>query len=236
MDLKAKIFKIEAEDAQYQALKDLSSFLPEAEGGFFVIGLALVSYQLSWTGELWRKDVAFLGKQLKKKIENRQFLESWQFVLKNSSYNKRLHNAKIKRLRRFVKGREEFLENINSFEDLEKFNKWLSQLMEQPLDAKTIVFAIKIWGWRLRNFGVTDMFPFAIKIPLDSRWIKLFEKMKIKDKKRMQQSIDNISARLNIAPLHIDGILWPLIKDENIEDLKNLHQLLRKLLGISSHN
>ena len=235
MDLKTRIFEIEAADVQYQALKNLSFLVPKIEGGFFVIGLALISYQLSGTGEMWRKDISFLGKQLKEDIKRKYFLKSWEFVLKNSLYNKRLQNTKIKRLNSFLKGQSEFFENISTFEDLKNFNKWLGKLMKQPLDAKTIVFATKIWGRRLRVFGKFELFPFDLKIPLDSRWIRLFENMGIKDKKYMQQYIEIISARLNIAPLHIDGVLWPLIRNESIMNLEDLQQLLVNRLGISSY-
>lgn len=51
---------------------------------------------------------------------------------------------KLKRLQYFLKAKDEFLKNIDSFKDLGKFNKWLSDFMDQPSDAKTIVFATKI--------------------------------------------------------------------------------------------
>ena len=236
MDLKTRVFEIEAADTQYQALKNLSKFLPKAEGGFFVIGIALISYQLSWVGELWRKEVSLLSQQLEEKIKSHCFFAGWKTILKNSLYNKRLQNMKIKRLQRFLQWESFFFENINVLEDLDLFNRWLSSLMNQSLDAKTIVFATKIWWRRLRIFGKVDMFPFAIKIPVDSRWSRLFKGLGIEDKKLMQQHIDRISVKLNIAPLHIDWIVWPIIGRESVNTLEDLFQLLESRLGISSYD
>ena len=236
MDLKTKIFEIEAADEQYQALEKLARFVPKDKGGFLVIGLALVSYQLSWTGELWRKDVAFFAQQIKEEITKEQFLKARAFVLKKSKYNRRLQNMKLKRLQYFLKAKDEFLKNIDSFKDLGKFNKWLSDFMDQPSDAKTIVFATKIrWRW-LRVWGEEKIFPFDVKIPLDSRWIKFFHKIGIEDKKYMQQYIKEISTKLNIPPLHIDWILWPIIGSNTVESLQDIPLLLARYLGISSNH
>jgi len=49
--------------------------------------------------------------------------------------------------------------------------------MGQSVDAKTIVFSVKMFSYACRNvFGYLEYFPYELNLPLDSRLKKIYEK------------------------------------------------------------
>jgi len=53
----------------------------------------------------------------------------------------------------------------------------LGKIMEQPVNAKTIVFSVKMFSYACRNvFGYLEYFPYELNLPLDSRLKKIYEK------------------------------------------------------------
>ena len=92
----------------------------------------------------------------------------------------------------------------------------LSKTMSQKNDAKTIVFAIKMFGYWARNIYDFEQYPEEIFIPIDSRLIALFEKYK-EDYENINQFYLDLSDKLNIANLHLDWIVWTMY-DELIKD------------------
>jgi len=80
--------------------------------------------------------------------------------------------------------------------------------MKQKKDAKTIVFAVKIFSYWARNiFKKINYFPEEINVPIDSRLIALFEKYKWEYEDIWKFYLD-LSKKLNIPELHLDALLW----------------------------
>jgi DNA-(apurinic or apyrimidinic site) lyase len=82
--------------------------------------------------------------------------------------------------------------------------------MNQKKDAKTIVFAVKMFSYWARNvFWYLEKFPFDLMIPVDSRLENLYKKYNWTwTKKEIKDYYINLSKKLNIPPLHLDAILW----------------------------
>jgi DNA-(apurinic or apyrimidinic site) lyase len=84
----------------------------------------------------------------------------------------------------------------------------LAEIMKQKLDAKTIVFAVKMFSYWARNiFKKIHFFPKNINIPIDSRLIALFEEYKWNYGSIFDFYFD-LSKKLNIPQLHLDAIVW----------------------------
>jgi DNA-(apurinic or apyrimidinic site) lyase len=80
--------------------------------------------------------------------------------------------------------------------------------MKQKKDAKTIVFAVKMFSYWARNsFKKLNFFPENINVPVDSRLIALFEKYKW-DYEDINKFYFDLSKKLNIPELHLDALVW----------------------------
>jgi DNA-(apurinic or apyrimidinic site) lyase len=89
--------------------------------------------------------------------------------------------------------------------------------MNQTKDAKTIVFAVKIFSYWARNyFDKFIEFPFEIEIPIDSRLEGIYEIYNSDKNMKIKEFYKILSKKLNIPPLHLDAIIWC-----NYEELKN---------------
>jgi DNA-(apurinic or apyrimidinic site) lyase len=89
--------------------------------------------------------------------------------------------------------------------------------MNQKKDAKTIVFAVKMFSYWARNIFWFREFPKEIMIPIDSRLEKLFYKFwphpnpllwEERGYKEIKNFYKELSEKLNIPLLHLDAILW----------------------------
>ena len=94
---------------------------------------------------------------------------------------------------------------------MEELVNVLSKTMSQKKDAKTIVFAVKMFSYWARNIYWLKYFPEEINIPIDSRLEKLYKKYEnIEDinNKEIKEFYKNLSEKLNIPLLHLDAIVW----------------------------
>jgi DNA-(apurinic or apyrimidinic site) lyase len=80
--------------------------------------------------------------------------------------------------------------------------------MNQKITDKTIVFAVKMFGYAGRNiFGYVEYYPDILLLPIDSRLRKLFE-IYGSGEQNIEEYYRNLSKQLNISPLHLDSLLW----------------------------
>jgi len=203
--------KFEQKDRQFIALKNLyenKKFQDELYLILIIIN-ALISFQLSWKGEdYWEEFSVKLGKN--NKIED--IYNFFEDLLKNGKNNRRFVDMKLKRVEKFL---DWF--SVEKLEDLEKFYKnmdklaeKLSKIMNQKIDAKTIVFAVKMFSYWARNvFWYLQNFPENLMIPIDSRLENLYKKYNWEaSKKEIKNYYIELSKKLNIPLLHLDAILW----------------------------
>jgi DNA-(apurinic or apyrimidinic site) lyase len=82
----------------------------------------------------------------------------------------------------------------------------LTITMNQKIDNKTIVFAIKMFWYWARNIYEFIQYPKEINIPIDSRLTKLFEKYKW-DYDNINMFYFDLSKKLEVPELHLDWIV-----------------------------
>ncbi len=208
------VLNIEKNEAQFLALQKSWNKInnTDQKTKFIqaVLQNALISYQLSWTWEDWWGE---FWVWISKKI-NIAKLENWKKFLYNSKNNKRLLEIKIKRLDK-SKTILDLLSNEESiydyYQNMYDLNKDIAKIMNQKEDAKTVVFATKMFAYACRiAFNKIIIYPYEISIPIDSRIEKIYyrHKQDKASKKQIKCFFDQLSRESKIPPLHLDSLLW----------------------------
>ncbi|GAA0129085.1 N-glycosylase/DNA lyase [Methanococcus maripaludis] len=197
-------------DTQYFVLENLKNSMKNDEMFIKLVILnSIVSYQLCTTGELWWEE--FSKYWSKHDANNENLGESYVNFLENSKGNKRLLNVKIKRIEKIIP----FLENLNLldfktyYSDMGKLLENLSKYLNSKKNSKTVVFAVKMFGYASRIvFNEFFPYPMNIEIPKDSRIEKYT--LKFTDENPIK-FWNEVSKTTKIPPLHIDSIIWPVL-------------------------
>ncbi|MBA2846111.1 DNA-(apurinic or apyrimidinic site) lyase [Methanococcus maripaludis] len=197
-------------DTQYFVLENLKNSMNNDEMFIkLVILTSIVSYQLCTTGELWWEE--FSKYWSKHDANNENLGESYVNFLENSKGNRRLLNVKIKRIERIIP----FLENLDLldfktyYSNMEKLLENLSKYLNSKKNSKTVVFAVKMFGYASRIvFNEFFPYPMNIEIPKDSRIEKYT--LKFTDENPIK-FWNEVSKTAKIPPLHIDSIIWPVL-------------------------
>ncbi len=195
-------------DEQYKALEYLWRNLqdPEAFPKLIVMN-ALVSYQLTGRGEDWWWEFA----QWFSDNPPRELPGDYLRFLENSRYNRRLFNAKARRIERFWKGLGE-VDLLLYYSRMEEIWKIIAERMGARPTSKTIVFSVKMLGYAGRIVrGEFHPFPFQIPIPVDLRIERLTRKLGGNDPIAFWS---DVAEKSGVPPLHIDSIIWPLLGSE----------------------
>jgi DNA-(apurinic or apyrimidinic site) lyase len=172
-----------------------------------IISNSLICYQLSWKWEdYWEEFSDYFSN---KKINKDNLLIELAIFIKQSKNNKRFIDTKIKRLDKLTIFINDLILNQEKYyENMLDLRNDLSKIMKQKKDAKTIVFAVKMFSYWARNiFKKINYFPEEINVPIDSRLIALFEKYKWEYEDAWKFYFD-LSKKVNIPELHLDAILW----------------------------
>ena len=142
--------------------------------------------------------------------------------LPKSKTNKRILQPKLKRLEKL----EPFLDTLtvkdlmDYYRNMVKFRNDLARAMRSKGEAKTIVFAVKMFGYASRiAFEEFIPYPMEIDIPKDFRIENYTKRLTSQDLVKFWREI---ALEVNIPPLHIDSILWPVLggDDRVIDRLK----------------
>ncbi|WP_421077351.1 N-glycosylase/DNA lyase [Methanothermococcus sp. Ax23] len=226
-------------DLQYHYLENLQKTLNNDELFLkLVIINAIVSYQLSTTGENWWKEFSEYNWDNVSKNKNDLF-EEYILFLSNSKGNKRLNNIKIKRINKI----KPFLDDL-SIADLENyylnmnlFRDSIAKQLNTKKESKTVVFAVKMFGYASRMvFKKFIPYPYEIEIPKDSRIEKYTKRF---TDNNVIKFWNNISKETGIPPLHIDSILWSALGNSadvkiRLKLLKNnkIYEMINKLINL----
>lgn len=216
--------KTEESDRQYIALKNLYENILDKDLYLpLIISNSIICYQLSWKWEdYWEEfseyfsNLSPLGGKYPK--GDRGIIEKlWNFI-KNSKNNKRFVDTKIKRLEKLRLFIEKYIDNQEYYyENMLVLRDELAKTMKQKIDAKTIVFAVKMFWYGARNyFDKLNYYPEELTIPIDSRLEKMFEKYNISHEKENEFYLE-LSKKLKIPELHLDALVW-VNYDELIKD------------------
>ena len=199
--------KIEEIDRQFIALRNLVNTYNNKEDCLaLVIANSIICYQLSWKWEdYWEEFSNYFSNN---KVDNVNIVDSLSAFIKQSKNNKRFIDTKIKRLEKL----RDFLENFRGnweyyYKNMLELRDTLAKTMKQKKDAKTIVFAVKMFWYTARNIYDFIEYPKEIHIPIDSRLEALFEKYKW-DYSDINKFYIDLSEKLNIPLLHLDALVW----------------------------
>jgi DNA-(apurinic or apyrimidinic site) lyase len=197
-------------DLQFDALRNLHENLQDNELFLkLVVANSIVSYQLSGKGENWWWEFSryFSSHPLEGSI-----VSAYSEFLPASRTNHRLVAGKMSRLKKL----EPFLDSL-SIDDLKdyyfggmaKLREGLAVALGSKRSAKTIVFAVKMFGYAGRIvFGEFVPYPMEIEIPEDVR-IKAYTE-RITNEPPVS-FWNEVSKETGVPPLHIDSILWPAL-------------------------
>jgi len=209
---------------------------------FLIIANSLICYQLSWKWEdYWEEFSTSPLIPLLIGEGNIDFWNIYKFFekfLKSSKNNKRFIETKLKRIKKITstlatltsplvskeatsplapllrgEGDKIWIEKFEFYyKNMDKLAEKLAKIMNQKKDAKTIVFAVKMFSYWARNvFSYLEKFPKNLMIPIDSRLENLYklETWKIDfNKKEIKEFYIDLSKKLDIPLLHLDAILW----------------------------
>ena len=204
--------KFEEQDRQFLALKKLynNKKMSNKNYLFLIIANSLTCYQLSWKWENYWEEFWNILKY--KEFNN--FFEIYNFFeyfIPNSKNNKRFIDTKLKRVKKLENFYLEFISQSEYFyKNMDKLAEKLAKIMNQKVDAKTIVFAVKMFSYWARNvFWYLQNFPENLMIPIDSRLENLYKKYNWEwSKKEIKNYYIELSKKINISLLHLDAILW----------------------------
>ncbi|WP_461866156.1 N-glycosylase/DNA lyase [Thermococcus sp.] len=209
-------------DLQFSALKNLHKNLRDNEAFIkLVTANALVSYQLTATGEEWWWE---FSEYFSRNPPEGSIKDAYAEFLPNSRTNRRLIQGKLKRLERV----EPFLQKLtlrdfeHYYRDMTEFRNELADVLGSKKTAKTIVFSVKMFGYACRiAFRYFIPYPTEIEIPDDVR-INAYTKRFTNEPPIFFWN--RIAKETNIPPLHIDSILWPILgKHEAVRERLKKH-------------
>lgn len=209
---------LEHKDPQFLALQNCRNNIKNKDENLFlylVIQCSIVSYQIAWSGELrrtefWEKVQKDWNVLLDTRNNNESNTERRFNFLKSSKNNKRIYNIKksrIEKLNELLLSEKDFSKYQNN---LEKLNEILAKTMWTKLYSKTIVFAIKMFGYALTIISWKEIqYPMNINIPVDSRIKKIYKlnTNKEADESQIREFFANLSQKCKISPLDLDTIL-----------------------------
>lgn len=209
---------LEHKDPQFLALQNCRNNIENKDENLFlylVIQCSIVSYQIAWSGELrrtefWEKVQKDWNILLDTRNNNESNTERRFKFLKSSKNNKRIYNIKksrIEKLNKLLQTEKKFLKYENNLENL---NEILAKTMWTKLYSKTIVFAIKMFGYAFTIISWKEIqYPININIPVDSRIKKIYKlnTNKEADESQIREFFANLSQKYKISPLDLDTIL-----------------------------
>lgn len=218
------ILKIEESDRQFLALKSAwnkinslwkNKKISQSLFLFLILQNSIISYQIAGSGENRREEFA---EKISCDYETLYglFIDwksnvDWRYgFLTTSKYNKRLYNLKRNRLIKFDKfffdGEYKIMETY--YDNMELLLEKMVNTMWMKNADKTMTFAIKMFGYGARlSLGRFVKYPMNIRIPVDSRIKKIWEKFDINERD-IQDYLQEISEKYSIPPLHLDSLLW----------------------------
>ncbi len=207
-------------DPQYSAVCDAISQVPVS----YVVANALVSYQLSGTGEqYWREFGDYFMRNSSSKLYS-----DFERFLESSRYNRRLTRPKLKRLTRLDLS---LIDLDWTFNELWEF---LGDVFGK--NKKTVVFAVKMFGYAKRCVTNSfEPFPMEIPIPVDSRISKITS---VLTSENPCDFWTHVARETGVPPLHIDSILWNAYR-YGLAEIRSSHDFENVLVefyeNISNH-
>lgn len=170
---------------------------------------SIVCYQLSGKWEdYWEEFWEYFSDKFIENFLPADLIDLLANFLRVCKKNRRFTEAKITRLQKFLPFLEEFLGQEKYFyENMTKLQEKIAKTMKQKKDAKTVVFAVKMFSYWARNIFDFIEFPNDLLIPIDSRLTNLFENY-WNENEKIEDFYKNLSLDLKIPMMHLDAVVW----------------------------
>jgi len=242
--------ELETLDPQYRHLKNLSTRFSVKELALISILGSIVAYRLSKRGEEYWKELVDYFSRTSAVRDSTSLVKDFMEFLQLSEANKLLLRQKLNRIERLVRRKfhERLLKHFDEYaQDLSKLWDDLAASLNANKEAKTVVFAVKMFYYAVR--AASDQLleiPYEIPIPVDLRVLRTSYKLGLisnykfsqKHVKIVQSAWHRVAEISGIPPLHIDVLLWMLgsLKDykELLLDLARRYKKTPVLLKIMS--
>lgn len=247
-----RILELETRDPQYIALKELASVKGCEEAFLIALANALVSYRLAGYGEDYWEEVSSFFRRNHGIIEE-LFIE---FLRIHSRFNRFAVEAKISRLKKFFNSKlyELLVQEPSRYcSNLYGLVQEVSKIYRQPVNAKTIVFAAKMYSYvcriclgeyvlehrvdipvdrRVALFTLTS----GMVIPVGSRLTKTSLALHIRSLMARHRDLvvrvwRIVSMKTGIPPLQLDTIIWLASRYINTMDEKAFIRVMEERYG-----
>jgi len=232
----------ECVDPQMRAIEGiLGKYSDLKDAAFYAMGVALVSYMLLMRGEEhWALAVEYASTNPVRDLK--------EFAASSPSIRLR-REVRIRRIRRFATYYYRYLEVFDRYcRDLELLRKDLARITGARPDAKTIVFAVKMFYYALKASSIKTLLPPTIPVPVDRRvcLVSLLSGVvrpllandpRVEARRLLSRAPKVVQKAWNLAcrgggvpPLKLDALLWLVGGNyEHGEPAKSLDRVVRLL-------
>ncbi|MCC6005047.1 MAG: N-glycosylase/DNA lyase [Thermofilum sp.] len=207
-------------DPQYEAVKEILSRMGFLNGSLYIVGVAVVSYVLASKGEdHWKMAADYASGNYESSIMS---------FVSNSASLRKFRNARLKRIEKYLNGKERILRVLKSSEiDLAEFNEKLAEILDADVNDKTVLFASKMLLYASRASGMKALNFEKLSIPVDYRvslvsitsgiakgWgcnenlRSLADALRSKYKNEVQEAWGRVGRLSGIPPLLLDTPIW----------------------------
>ncbi|MEM4788965.1 MAG: N-glycosylase/DNA lyase [Ignisphaera sp.] len=227
-------------DPQYLAIKYALKNCDEKIVSYMFYVNALLAYRLRIPGEkFWSKFAEYLVQECR---NIKDFYQVIDFVRNfTSRYNNYAYEQKIRRLNRL-----RYCVNLTDLVnrgDLIKLAKITSECLNSSIEAKTVVFSVKMIYYVHKACGRIIALPFELPIPVDKRVAFITYTSGI-----IESNVDNVvsllfrkpdivrnawslvSLRSKIPPLNIDAVIWYFGRFSRFRDVNKILELVDNTL------
>uniref|UniRef100_A0A7J2U5Z6 N-glycosylase/DNA lyase n=1 Tax=Ignisphaera aggregans TaxID=334771 RepID=A0A7J2U5Z6_9CREN len=234
-----KILIFEDIDPQFISIKNL---VQRCSGytQLLVVLNALVSYRLVMSGEeYWEKFSHYFADKCGEALSSPEHLFK-DFI---ERFNKVLVGQKFSRILRAIRCRE--LLNTIYRGSLVDAWKAIGKCLNSELDAKTVVFAVKMLYYARKALGEVIEIPMDIPIPVDGRvaMITYYSGLLEIDAHRVSREVlmryadtirfiwSNVAKLSSVPPLNLDSVIWFFGKYTSLPSRREVLQKAVKDLG-----
>lgn len=155
--------KAEVVDPQMRAIEEIArKYRSFSAAAFYALAVAAISYQLSAKGEAhWRLAADYAQSNP---------LEDLQRFANLSPSLKFARSARLSRVEKLAKLWPSFEAKVSEYtENLELLQREVARTLNAKADSKTVVFAVKMFYYTAKAFGIRVEVPREIPLPVDRR-------------------------------------------------------------------
>jgi len=210
----------EVVDPQMRAIEEIArKYGRFSAAAFYALAVAAISYQLSAKGEThWRLAASYAQSNP---------LEDLRRFASSSPSLKFARSARLSRVEKIAKLWPQFEARLGEYSrDLELLRREIASALSADSDSKTVVFAVKMFYYTAKAFGIRVEVPLRIPLPVDRRvcLISLASRVvedgppTLENARRLLSEAPRLVATAwseacepsGVPPLKLDALLWLL--------------------------